>query len=314
MPEKKKILEVKHLKQYFKNGRNVTKAVDDVSFDIYEGETFGLVGESGSGKTTTGRSILQLYKPTSGEVIFEGKNVESLKSRADKLAFTRDAQMIFQDPYASLNPRMTVEDIIAEGLDIHHLVKDKAERSKRVEELLETVGLNESHASRFPHEFSGGQRQRIGIARALAVEPKFIVADEPISALVVSIQAQVVNLMIELQKKRGLTYLFIAHDLSMVKFISDRIGVMHYGKLLEVGPADDVYDRPLHDYTKSLISAVPIPDPEVGRSRTRIPYDAQKEEMDGKERSMHEIRPGHFVRCSDDEVKHYEEVATSYED
>lgn len=314
MPEKKKILEVKHLKQYFKNGRNVTKAVDDVSFDIYEGETFGLVGESGSGKTTTGRSILQLYKPTSGEVIFEDKNVENLKSRADKLAFTRDAQMIFQDPYASLNPRMTVEDIIAEGLDIHHLVKDKAERSKRVEELLETVGLNESHASRFPHEFSGGQRQRIGIARALAVEPKFIVADEPISALDVSIQAQVVNLMIELQKKRGLTYLFIAHDLSMVKFISDRIGVMHYGKLLEVGPADDVYDRPLHDYTKSLISAVPIPDPEVERSRTRIPYDAQKEEMDGKERSMHEIRPGHFVRCSADEIKHYEEVAASYED
>ena len=314
MPEKKKILEVKHLKQHFKNGRNVTKAVDDVSFDIYEGETFGLVGESGSGKTTTGRSILQLYKPTSGEVIFEGKNVENLKSRADKLAFTRDAQMIFQDPYASLNPRMTVEDIIAEGLDIHHLVKDKAERSKRVEELLETVGLNESHASRFPHEFSGGQRQRIGIARALAVEPKFIVADEPISALDVSIQAQVVNLMIELQKKRGLTYLFIAHDLSMVKFISDRIGVMHYGKLLEVGPADDVYDRPLHDYTKSLISAVPIPDPEVERSRTRIPYDTQKEEMDGKERSMHEIRPGHFVRCNDDEIKHYEEVAASYED
>lgn len=313
MPEKKKILEVKHLKQYFKNGRNVTKAVDDVSFNIYEGETFGLVGESGSGKTTTGRSILQLYKPNSGEVIFEGKNVADLKSRADKLAFTRDAQMIFQDPYASLNPRMTVEDIIAEGLDIHHLVKNKDERTERVEELLETVGLNASHASRFPHEFSGGQRQRIGIARALAVEPKFIVADEPISALDVSIQAQVVNLMIELQKKRGLTYLFIAHDLSMVKFISDRIGVMHYGKLLEVGPADDVYDRPLHDYTKSLISAVPIPDPEVERSRTRIPYDAQKEEMDGKQRSMHEIRPGHFVRCSDDEVKHYEEVAASYE-
>lgn len=313
MPEKKKILEVKHLKQYFKNGRNVTKAVDDVSFNIYEGETFGLVGESGSGKTTTGRSILQLYKPTSGEVIFEGKNVADLKSHADKLAFTRDAQMIFQDPYASLNPRMTVEDIIAEGLDIHHLVKNKDERTERVEELLETVGLNASHASRFPHEFSGGQRQRIGIARALAVEPKFIVADEPISALDVSIQAQVVNLMIELQKKRGLTYLFIAHDLSMVKFISDRIGVMHYGKLLEVGPADDVYDRPLHDYTKSLISAVPIPDPEVERSRTRIPYDAQKEEMDGKQRSMHEIRPGHFVRCSDDEVKHYEEVAASYE-
>lgn len=312
MPEKKKILEVKHLKQYFKNGRETTKAVDDVSFDIYEGETFGLVGESGSGKTTTGRSILQLYKPTGGEVIFEGKNIENLKKREDKLAFRRDAQMIFQDPYASLNPRMTVEDIIAEGLDIHGLVKTKEERRERVEDLLETVGLNKNHASRFAHEFSGGQRQRIGIARALAVEPKFIVADEPISALDVSIQAQVVNLMIELQKKRGLTYLFIAHDLSMVKFISDRIGVMHFGKLLEVGSADDVYDRPLHDYTKSLISAVPVPDPEIERTRHRIGYDAEKEENDGKERSMHEITPGHFVRCADDEVERYRQVAESY--
>lgn len=306
-------MEVKHLKQYFKNGREITKAVDDVSFDIYEGETFGLVGESGSGKTTTGRSILQLYKPTSGEVIFEGKNVENLKKRDDKLKFRRDAQMIFQDPYASLNPRMTVEDIIAEGLDIHGLVKNKEQRRQRVEELLETVGLNKNHASRFPHEFSGGQRQRIGIARALAVEPKFIVADEPISALDVSIQAQVVNLMIELQKKRGLTYLFIAHDLSMVKFISDRIGVMHFGKLLEVGSADDVYDRPLHDYTKSLISAVPVPDPEIERSRQRIDYDAEKEENDGKKRTLHEITPGHFVRCSDDEVERYRQVAKSYE-
>ncbi len=313
MPEKKKLLQVRHLKQYFKNGRVITKAVDDISFDIYQGETFGLVGESGSGKTTTGRAILQLYKPTAGEVIFEGKNVENLKGREEKLKFHRDAQMIFQDPYASLNPRMTVEDIIAEGLDIHHLVHSKEERRARVEELLETVGLNKDHASRFPHEFSGGQRQRIGIARALAVEPKFIVADEPISALDVSIQAQVVNLLIDLQKKRGLTYLFIAHDLSMVKFISDRIGVMHYGRLLEVGPADEVYDRPLHDYTKSLISAVPVPDPEVERKRHRIAYDAQKEEMDGKKRSMHEIRPGHFVRCSDDEVAHYQKVAASYE-
>lgn len=314
MPEKKKLLQVKHLKQYFKNGRVITKAVDDISFDIYQGETFGLVGESGSGKTTTGRAILQLYKPTAGEVIFEGKNVENLKGREEKLKFHRDAQMIFQDPYASLNPRMTVEDIIAEGLDIHNLVHSKEERRARVEELLETVGLNKDHASRFPHEFSGGQRQRIGIARALAVEPKFIVADEPISALDVSIQAQVVNLLIDLQKKRGLTYLFIAHDLSMVKFISDRIGVMHYGRLLEVGPADEVYDRPLHDYTKSLISAVPVPDPEVERKRHRISYDAKKEEMDGKKRSMHEIRPGHFVRCSDDEVAHYQKVAASYEE
>ncbi|MFC2694715.1 MAG: ABC transporter ATP-binding protein [Lactobacillus sp.] len=311
--EKKKLLQVKHLKQYFKSGRNVTKAVDDVSFDIYEGETFGLVGESGSGKTTTGRSILQLYKPTSGEVIFNGKDVSKLKSRDEQLKFRRDAQMIFQDPYASLNPRMTVEDIIAEGLDIHHLVKTKEERRKRVEDLLETVGLNRNHASRFPHEFSGGQRQRIGIARALAVDPRFIVADEPISALDVSIQAQVVNLMIDLQKEKGLTYLFIAHDLSMVKFISDRIGVMHYGKLLEVGPADDVYDKPLHDYTKSLISAVPVPDPEVEKKSHRIPYDAKKEEMDGKKRSMHEIVPGHFVRCTDEEVAHYKQVAASYE-
>lgn len=311
MPEKKKLLEVKHLKQYFKNGRTVTKAVDDVSFDIYEGETFGLVGESGSGKTTTGRSILQLYKPTGGEVIFEGEDVLKLKGHDDKLHFRRDAQMIFQDPYASLNPRMTVEDIIAEGLDIHHLVKDKQARHDRVIELLETVGLNESHASRFPHEFSGGQRQRIGIARALAVEPKFIVADEPISALDVSIQAQVVNLMMDLQKNRGLTYLFIAHDLSMVKFISDRIGVMHYGKLLEVGPADEVYDRPLHDYTKSLISAVPVPDPEIERARKRIGYDPSGENEPGQ--SMHEIRPGHFVRCTDAEVEHYREVAASYE-
>ena len=316
MPEeRKKILEVKHLKQYFKNGRNVTKGVDDVSFDIYEGEVFGLVGESGSGKTTTGRAILQLYKPTAGEVLFEGKDVTKLHGREENLAFRRDAQMIFQDPYASLNPRMTVEDIIAEGLDIHHLVKDKAERRKRVEDLLETVGLNRNHASRFPHEFSGGQRQRIGIARALAVEPKFIVADEPISALDVSIQAQVVNLMIELKKQRNLTYLFIAHDLSMVKFISDRIGVMHYGKLLEVGDADEVYDHPLHDYTKSLISAVPQPDPEIERNRHRIDYEYGKFEGDGKDdqRSMHEIRPGHFVKCTDDEVAYYEKVAQSYE-
>ena len=316
MPEeRKKILEVKHLKQYFKNGRTVTKGVDDVSFDIYQGEVFGLVGESGSGKTTTGRSILQLYKPTAGEVLFEGKDVTKLHGRDEQLAFRRDAQMIFQDPYASLNPRMTVEDIIAEGLDIHHLVKDKAERRKRVEDLLETVGLNRNHASRFPHEFSGGQRQRIGIARALDVEPKFIVADEPISALDVSIQAQVVNLMIDLKKQRDLTYLFIAHDLSMVKFISDRIGVMHYGKLLEVGSADEVYDHPLHDYTKSLISAVPQPDPEIERSRKRIDYEYGKFEGDGKDdqRSMHEIRPGHFVKCTDDEVAYYEKVAQSYE-
>ena len=304
MTEKKKILEVKNLKQYFKVGRSTVKAVDDVSFDIYEGETFGLVGESGSGKTTTGRSILHLYEPTDGEIIFEGKDVKKLK-------FHRDAQMIFQDPYASLNPRMTVEDIIAEGLDIHQQIKNKADRKKRVIELLNLVGLSKEHASRFPHEFSGGQRQRIGIARALAINPKFIVADEPISALDVSIQAQVVNLMKELQEKKKLTYLFIAHDLSMVKFISDRIGVMRFGKLLEVGTADEVYNRPLHDYTKSLISAVPIPDPEVERKRQRIQYDDSKFDP-RKPRSLHEIEPGHFVRCADDEVDYYLKAAKSY--
>lgn len=311
MTEKNKILEVKNLKQYFKVGRSTVKAVDDVSFDIYEGETFGLVGESGSGKTTTGRSILHLYEPTSGEIIFKGKDINKLKGRKEKMQFRRDAQMIFQDPYASLNPRMTVEDIIAEGLDIHKEVKNKADRKKRVYELLDLVGLNKEHASRFPHEFSGGQRQRIGIARALAINPKFVVADEPISALDVSIQAQVVNLMKELQEKKKLTYLFIAHDLSMVKFISDRIGVMRFGKLLEVGTADEVYNRPLHDYTKSLISAVPIPDPDIERQRQRIKYDDYKVES-RKDRSLHEIEPGHFVRCADDEVDYYLKVAKSY--
>lgn len=311
MTEKNKILEVKNLKQYFKVGRSTVKAVDDVSFDIYEGETFGLVGESGSGKTTTGRSILHLYEPTSGEIIFKGKDINKLKGRKEKMQFRRDVQMIFQDPYASLNPRMTVEDIIAEGLDIHQEVKNKADRKKRVYELLDLVGLNKEHASRFPHEFSGGQRQRIGIARALAINPKFVVADEPISALDVSIQAQVVNLMKELQEKKKLTYLFIAHDLSMVKFISDRIGVMRFGKLLEVGTADEVYNRPLHDYTKSLISAVPIPDPDIERQRQRIKYDDSKVES-RKDRSLHEIEPGHFVRCADDEVDYYLKVAKSY--
>lgn len=314
MPERKKLLQVKHLKQYFTSGKSTVKAVDDVTFDIYEGETFGLVGESGSGKTTTGRSIIRLYDPTDGKIIFDGKDVSKLKTRSEKLEFNREMQMIFQDPYASLNPRMTVEDIIAEGIDIHGLAKSKKERSEMVENLLETVGLNRDHASRYPHEFSGGQRQRIGIARALAVQPKFIIADEPISALDVSIQAQVVNLLKDLQEEKGLTYLFIAHDLSMVKFISDRIGVMHYGRLLEVGPADDVYDKPLHDYTKSLISAVPIPDPEIERQRHRIDYDPSIEGDDGdKVRSLHEITPGHFVRCTDDEVEIYKKKAAEYE-
>lgn len=302
-----KILEVENLKQYFNVGRkDEVKAVDDISFTVYKGETFGLVGESGSGKTTTGRAISHLYEPTSGKIIFDGKDVSKLKNRKEEKQFRSDIQTIFQDPYASLNPRMKVKDIIAEGIDINHLAKNDADRNRQVEELLETVGLNKEHANRYPHEFSGGQRQRIGIARALAVKPKFIIADEPISALDVSIQAQVVNLLKDLQKKRKLTYLFIAHDLSMVKYISDRIGVMHYGRMLEIADADELYKHPLHDYTRSLLSAVPVPDPEFERSRQIVDYDPSIE-GDDKERKLVEIAPNHYVRAADDEIEMYKE-------
>lgn len=271
MVEKEILVEVKHLKQYFNQGkRNEVRAIDDISFDIYKGETFGLVGESGSGKSTTGKAIIKLNDVTDGQVLYEGVNIQSIKKRKDLLKFNKKIQMIFQDPYASLNPRLKVMDIVAEGIDIHGLAKDKKDRKKRVYDLLETVGLRKSHANRYPHEFSGGQRQRIGIARALAVEPEFIIADEPISALDVSIQAQVVNLMQKLQRERNITFLFIAHDLSMVKYISDRIAVMHLGKIVELGPADEIYNQPLHPYTKSLLSAVPQPDPDSERSRKRF--------------------------------------------
>ncbi|PWK13884.1 ABC transporter ATP-binding protein [Tumebacillus permanentifrigoris] len=263
------ILEVKNLKKHFDLGRGaVLKAVDNVSFSIKRGETFGLVGESGCGKSTTGRTIINLYNATEGQVLFNGQDVHKLQGR-DVKAFNRKMQMIFQDPYASLNPRMTVGDIIGEGIDIHGLSSGR-QRQERIYELLETVGLNSEHASRFPHEFSGGQRQRIGIARSLAIEPEFIIADEPISALDVSIQAQVVNLLKRLQQERGLTYLFIAHDLAMVKHISDRIGVMYLGALAEVADANELYRKPLHPYTQALLSAIPIPDPEIERTRERI--------------------------------------------
>lgn len=276
--EKKVLLEVTGLKQYFNVGRkDEVKAIDDISFHIFEGETFGLVGESGSGKSTTGRSVIRLYDPTAGEILFDGKDISKIKSKADMQAFRRDVQMIFQDPYASLNPRMKVNDIIAEGIDVNGLAKTPKEREEKVNELLKTVGLNPSHSTRYPHEFSGGQRQRIGIARALAVNPRFIICDEPISALDVSIQAQVVNLLQDLQKEQGLTYLFIAHDLSMVKHISDRIGVMHSGKLLEMGTSDDVYNFGVHPYTESLLSAIPLPDPDYERTRKRIVYHLQRQ-------------------------------------
>ncbi len=305
---KEKLVEVKNLKQYFNAGKpNEVRAIDDISFDIYRGETLGIVGESGCGKSTTGRSIIRLYQATGGQVLFEGKDVHSIKKKSELRKFNRKMQMIFQDPYASLNPRMTVADIIAEGIDIHGLAKSKEERTKMVRELLETVGLNHEHASRYPHEFSGGQRQRIGIARALAVQPDFIIADEPISALDVSIQAQVVNLLEKLQKEKGLTYLFIAHDLSMVKYISDRIGVMYFGKLVEIAPSNALYKNPLHPYTRSLLSAIPLPDPDSERKRRRFAYNPAKdhESVDGEVMMMREIAPNHHVLCSEKEFEKY---------
>ncbi|HFV7638416.1 TPA: ATP-binding cassette domain-containing protein [Staphylococcus aureus] len=295
------LLSIKNLKQYFNAGKkNEVRAIENISFDIYKGETLGLVGESGCGKSTTGKSIIKLNDITSGEILYEGIDIQKIRKRKDLLKFNKKIQMIFQDPYASLNPRLKVMDIVAEGIDIHHLATDKRDRKKRVYDLLETVGLSKEHANRYPLEFSGGQRQRIGIARALAVEPEFIIADEPISALDVSIQAQVVNLLLKLQRERGITFLFIAHDLSMVKYISDRIAVMHFGKIVEIGPAEEIYQNPLHDYTKSLLSAIPQPDPESERSRKRFSYI--DDEANNHLRQLHEIRPNHFVFSTEEEA------------
>lgn len=314
--EKKPLLIARDLKKYFQVGKGLTlKAVDGINFHIDEGETLGLVGESGCGKSTVGRTIIGLYEATDGEVIFDGMNLNQL-NKDDRKQFTRTAQMIFQDPYTSLNPRMTVTDIIGEGIDIHGLYEGE-ERQKRIYNLLEMVGLNREHASRFPHEFSGGQRQRIGVARALAIEPRFIVCDEPISALDVSIQAQVVNLLEDLQENLGLTYLFIAHDLSMVKHISDRIAVMYLGAIVETAPSAELYDYPLHPYTQALLSAVPIPDPTIEKSRHRIILEGDvpspinpppgckfqgrckyAQDICKKETpELKEMRPNHFVAC-----------------
>ncbi|SDP13703.1 oligopeptide transport system ATP-binding protein [Paenibacillus sp. yr247] len=267
--QRKKLLEVKQLKKHFRVGGNsILKAIDGVTFDVYKGETLGLVGESGCGKSTTGRTIIRLYDPTEGEVLFNGKNVHDLKGKEEK-EFRRGLQMIFQDPYASLSPRKTVRDIIAEGIKARKLASGK-EIDEIVHRLLHTVGLNSDHAARFPHEFSGGQRQRIGIARALAVEPEMIIADEPISALDVSIQAQVVNLMRQLQQERQLTYLFIAHDLAMVKHMSDRVGVMYLGRMVELASSDDLYEEPLHPYTQALLSSIPVQEPNASKKRERV--------------------------------------------
>ena len=285
--EKEVLLSVKHLKKYFNVGRgSVLKAVDDVSFDIYKGETLGLVGESGCGKTTCGRVCIGLYGKTDGQVLYRGKDVHAITGK-DRHAFKKDVQMVFQDPYGSLDPRMTVAEIIAEGLDIHHIAKTTHDRQERSYELLELVGLNREHANRFVHEFSGGQRQRIGIARALAVDPEFLVLDEPISALDVSIQAQVVNLLIDLQNRMGLTYLFVAHDLSMVKHISDRVGVMYLGSLVELTTSEELYSHPMHPYTQALLSAIPIPDPDVEQAR-----DEGKIRLEGQVPSPIDPPPG----------------------
>ena len=268
--EKEVLFSVSHLKKYFQVGNHATlKAVDDVSFEIYKGETLGMVGESGCGKTTCGRTCIGLYDKTDGQVLYKGTDVHALNGK-ERFAFKKQVQMVFQDPYGSLDPRMTVADIIGEGIDIHHLAKNKKERQEMIYKYLELVGLNREHANRFVHEFSGGQRQRIGIARALAVQPEFIVLDEPISALDVSIQAQVINLLEDLQAELGITYLFIAHDLSVVKHISDRIIVMYLGKIMEIAPCEELYSHPLHPYTRALLSAVPIADPKVDKDRERI--------------------------------------------
>lgn len=302
MENKEPILVVEDLKQYFKINRNFTvKAVDGISFEIYPGETYGLVGESGSGKSTTGRSIIRLYKPTSGKIVFNGTDISGkLSSQAQKELRTK-MQMIFQDPMACLNPRKKVLDIIAQGLDIHKSYSSTEERNEKVYEILELVGLSREHASRYPHQFSGGQRQRIGIARALIMNPDLIIADEAISALDVSIQAQVVNLMKKIQKEFNTAFLFIAHDLSMVKYISDRIGVLHYGHLVEKGSAEEIFSNPIHPYTKSLLSAIPTPNPAVEKTRKSLTYDYNNNDVDYHKGTEHLVDGTHYVLATDEE-------------
>ena len=296
------LLEVKGLKQYFPISSTYTvKAVDDVSFKVYPGETYGLVGESGSGKSTIGRSIIRLYDPTAGTINFCGMDISGKLSKSVTEKLRVQMQMIFQDPMASLNPRKKIKDIIGEALDIHHFYTSREERDRRVDAILEKVGLAKEHADRYPHQFSGGQRQRVGIARALILNPKLVIADECISALDVSIQAQVVNLMKDIQEELGTAYLFIAHDLSMVKYISDRIGVLHLGHLLETGTTDEIFSNPVHPYTKSLLSAIPIPNPELEKNREAINYDYKTSGIDYTKGTEHLVSGTHYVKCTDEE-------------
>lgn len=303
------ILTVRNLHKVFNaHKKSEVRAVDDVSFSIYKGETFGLVGESGSGKSTTGRVLIKLEDITSGSVFYKGKDITQIKKKADRMDFRRSMQMIFQDPFASLNPRIPVKQIIGDALKLHGICKTKEEINKRVVELMDIVGINRAYINRYPTEFSGGQCQRIGIARALCVNPEFIIADECLSALDVSIQAQIVNLLITLQREQGMTYLFIAHDLAMVKYISDRIGVMKNGKILELAPANELYSHPLHPYTISLLSASPLTDLMQERKRQRIDYDPSAHRYpEGSHPAMHEITPGHFVYCLDEEIHTYKQ-------
>jgi oligopeptide transport system ATP-binding protein len=306
MENKKPLLEVKELKQYFKISRKFTvKAVNGVSFEIYPGETYGLVGESGSGKSTIGRSIIRLYDPTAGTINFDGVDISHKLSEKENQHLRINMQMIFQDPMACLNPRKKVLDIIAQGLDIHHLYNSKEEREEKVYNILEKVGLSKEHATRFPHQFSGGQRQRIGIARALIMNPKLIIADEAISALDVSIQAQVVNLMKDIQRDTNTALLFIAHDLSMVKYISNRIGVLHLGHLLETGTTEEIFRNPIHPYTKSLLSAIPHPNPIVEKTRISESYDYGTSGIDYLKGVNQNVEGTHYVLATDEEFKNW---------
>lgn len=304
--DNKPILEVKHLCKYFSSKNTQMKAVDDVNFEVFKGETFGLVGESGCGKTTTGRTIIRLYKPTSGEVWFNGNRIDGKISKEESRAVTSKMQMIFQDPVASLNPRMTVEEIISEGAKINNIFSSKEELKANVRKMLEMVGLTPEHATRYPHEFSGGQRQRICIARALITKPDLIIADEPISALDVSIQAQVLNLLNDLRKELGLTILFIAHDLSVVKYFSERVAVMNRGRIVEMAPSEMLYKNPVHPYTKSLLSAIPIPNPLLEKKRVRFEYNPSMHQYTPDDQpKMIEVEPGHLAFISQKEYENY---------